>query len=702
MGELLTSGIGYNFKSKQEIAPFLELAGLGVSSLWARTTALKYDCTVAVGYPERFRPYPSDREELFNSLILVNGDGENVANYRKSSLYYTDETWASEGSGFYGGYIGSLGNTAMGICMDINPYRFKAPWTAFEFAFHVLEVRANLVIVSMAWNTLEDQQVYTSVPEEPDMDTLTYWVRRMEPIIRAEKEEEIIVVFANRCGVEGDATYAGTSAVIGIQNGVVCVYGLLGRGVQEVLMVDTDGPPFAKLADRPEGLGDSEEEVDLDEPVSDSPATSEKDDEESGPDDDAVWIDGRMYLPADAPTTPRFPSPRTTRARRPPPIRRRPDTSKEAQTCQRQASPREGYSPRFVESGGDYSPSYPTTSVPVSRRASAHGEEDPGMTNHVSPEATPYSSRPKLAITTESNRLPPTSRESALRAFQPGTPYASRDLCTPPETPFDNEPMTAVQQRYLLPSSFRYTPEEPESVPERQPRRATPAIPASRPDISRPPSRTVPTRPSSRTQEVKLSDLGDARREARSIPSSASRNHSQTRDADRRHTPGPSERTPGPRSQRPKPSFHGSTSNIQGSPNRLQKKTILLPSGPLQGVRDSDPFSSIPIAASPSVFQTTFNLAETVPRQPPQSARGWESNHSRPEQSTRRRKSISGLRVEPVNDLPILQPTIFSAIEPKMSTDRMWAAATAALPPRRPRTAFSSKDRIARPVAEQL
>lgn len=38
-------------------------------------------------------------------------------NYRKTFLYYTDETWALEGpDGFYGGTIPGLGNVAMGIC----------------------------------------------------------------------------------------------------------------------------------------------------------------------------------------------------------------------------------------------------------------------------------------------------------------------------------------------------------------------------------------------------------------------------------------------------------------------------------------------------------------------------------------------------------------------------------------------------------
>lgn len=112
---ILTSDAGYNFKSKEQITTYVEPSGSGISSLWARTMALKHDCTVAVGYPERTR-IPSGEEEFYNSLIVVNGDGETVANYRKTFLYYTDETWASEGDGFYQGEIQGLGQVAMGIC----------------------------------------------------------------------------------------------------------------------------------------------------------------------------------------------------------------------------------------------------------------------------------------------------------------------------------------------------------------------------------------------------------------------------------------------------------------------------------------------------------------------------------------------------------------------------------------------------------
>lgn len=113
---------GYNFKSLQHISSCLEHSDSGISSLWARTSALKHDCTVVVGYPETVDladRWPAN-PEYYNSAIIVNSDGETIGNYRKSHLYYTDETWALEGpDGFYHGRIPGIGRTAMGICMDI-------------------------------------------------------------------------------------------------------------------------------------------------------------------------------------------------------------------------------------------------------------------------------------------------------------------------------------------------------------------------------------------------------------------------------------------------------------------------------------------------------------------------------------------------------------------------------------------------------
>ncbi|PSS18734.1 hypothetical protein M430DRAFT_66727 [Amorphotheca resinae ATCC 22711] len=238
---------GYNFKSLQHITPYLEPTTSGTTSIWAKATASKYDCVVAVGYPEKVDSKPP---EYYNAAIIANSNGETVANYRKSFLYYTDETWALEGPGFFNGEIEGLGNTAMGICMDLNPYKFQTPWNTCEFANHVLNKKANLVVMSMAWLTHEDAQSFHRIPDEPDMETLTYWLARLEPIIRKNTEGEVIVVLANRTGVEEETVYAGTSCVLGIHQGEVTVYGVLGRGEKELLVVDTDEPSQTNLVFR--------------------------------------------------------------------------------------------------------------------------------------------------------------------------------------------------------------------------------------------------------------------------------------------------------------------------------------------------------------------------------------------------------------------------------------------------------------------
>lgn len=90
--------------------------------MWAINAALKHDCTVIAGYPEKVdlaNDWPAN-PEYYNSALVVDSDGNVVGNYRKTHLYYTDETWALEGpSGFHCQRISGLGTVALGICMDL-------------------------------------------------------------------------------------------------------------------------------------------------------------------------------------------------------------------------------------------------------------------------------------------------------------------------------------------------------------------------------------------------------------------------------------------------------------------------------------------------------------------------------------------------------------------------------------------------------
>ncbi len=74
-----------------------------------------------MGYPEiTTDPVPV----RYNSVVLVGPDGTVLANYRKRHLYYTDETWASEGpNDFFVANLPGLGRVAMGICESWNADR---------------------------------------------------------------------------------------------------------------------------------------------------------------------------------------------------------------------------------------------------------------------------------------------------------------------------------------------------------------------------------------------------------------------------------------------------------------------------------------------------------------------------------------------------------------------------------------------------
>lgn len=279
---------GYNFPSLESVLPFLEPTAQGPTTQWAIRTAKRLQCTIIVGYPElhrAIRPDGTREEKRYNSSVFVGPDGRILANYRKSFLYYTDETWASEGflststgTPFFASTISTLSpklsnNSPIGhgICMDINPYQFSSPWSNYEFATHMLRNRCHLVVLSMAWLTRLTPEECASQPDRPDMETVAYWLERFWPFVDSQPTEPIVVVFANRCGSEGKTVgeqrmehgevielgdrvaYAGSSCVMRFQSGSVKLWehdvgamkgdvGLLGKGEEGILVVDTAKP----------------------------------------------------------------------------------------------------------------------------------------------------------------------------------------------------------------------------------------------------------------------------------------------------------------------------------------------------------------------------------------------------------------------------------------------------------------------------
>ncbi|KAM5438376.1 Carbon-nitrogen hydrolase [Microsporum ferrugineum] len=309
---------GYNFPSLKAVRPYLEPSEAGPSACWARRIAQKLGSVVAVGYPEICPPLqpklpmqaktgedvrkPHD-ERRFNSLIIVRESGETLVNYRKHHLYYTDDPWAHEGESHESGFflmplsaglqqkipedsdgdtsstVAPPGNeipTAVGICMDINPYKFIAPYSACEFATHARSSGARLVIVSMAWLTLLSSEELATMEDKPDMDTFQYWISRFAPFFLPDEEHgevkdeigsdrvaepQVIIVFANRAGEEegqegkDTARYAGSSCVVGIRrcphkvgDGNVdkvemLIWDMLGASEEGICLVDTSSTP---------------------------------------------------------------------------------------------------------------------------------------------------------------------------------------------------------------------------------------------------------------------------------------------------------------------------------------------------------------------------------------------------------------------------------------------------------------------------
>ena len=258
---------GYNH-TRASIASLLEPTAKGVSTEWAILTAAKFDCLVTVGYPERCTvsgTSEADGLELlaYNSTVTVDQHGKVLAHYRKTHLYYTDESWAKEGPEKW--LVTDLPfhkhadtevkdpkvlKAAFGICMDLNPYQFTAPWDAYEFCTAAIEGQAQILVLSMAWLSSLPADELRELPLEPDFSTFSYWINRLMPFL--ETDNEVIVVCANRAGeedgtnpcgqLEEGVRYAGTSWIGKLSNGRVSVWGMLGRHEEGLLLADLEEP----------------------------------------------------------------------------------------------------------------------------------------------------------------------------------------------------------------------------------------------------------------------------------------------------------------------------------------------------------------------------------------------------------------------------------------------------------------------------
>ncbi|GME79714.1 unnamed protein product [Ambrosiozyma monospora] len=168
--------------------------------------------------------------------------------------------------------------------MDLNPYKFEAPFEKYEFANYCYLNDVDLVLVPTAWmNTTwkedwkqEDVDHYTKLYESeepfeynvdlkekdnlilnqytpptytrsyPDSQTALYWIMRFAPFYANHFTKPKVVAICNRSGIEGRAMYAGSSSIYRF-NGRdlgrtidVSVFGSLGQGNEGILVRDVE------------------------------------------------------------------------------------------------------------------------------------------------------------------------------------------------------------------------------------------------------------------------------------------------------------------------------------------------------------------------------------------------------------------------------------------------------------------------------
>jgi protein N-terminal amidase len=228
---------GYNL-SRETVCALAEEED-GETVQWARKLIASGLCKyVMLGFPLR-RP---NQDEFFNCVVIVSSSNPigKALIYKKHFLYEVDESWAKEGPGFTSFNLNLDGlhlKTCPGICMDINPKGFKAPFTAYEFARHCQSEQARLILLSNAWRLGPDAIVQD--PLEPHHATIRYWIQRLAPLVLESHDSPILVVVCNRTGVEHNVTFAGSSCAFLFHGGKYRVLASLGVAEESLLLFET-------------------------------------------------------------------------------------------------------------------------------------------------------------------------------------------------------------------------------------------------------------------------------------------------------------------------------------------------------------------------------------------------------------------------------------------------------------------------------
>ena len=234
---------GYCFKDREDILEYcIDVEKLNESLImrWAMEIATRYEVFLQFGVARR-----TVDEKLYNSLVLMDPQGKIRIIYDKTFLYYTDETWATEGRGFQTIDVKYSDcppiKVGFAICMDFNNYKFESPWELYEMATYYADRNVQLLQCCMAW--LEAPLPVDCEPpseKEKMYNRLNYWAARLKPIIfksGSDSSYRCVVLISNRVGKEGDVVFGGTSCCFIIENGRISLDSCLGTTEEAVLKI---------------------------------------------------------------------------------------------------------------------------------------------------------------------------------------------------------------------------------------------------------------------------------------------------------------------------------------------------------------------------------------------------------------------------------------------------------------------------------
>jgi len=196
---------GYNIgQTVQALAEKVD----GPSCQTSAQIARKADIAILYGYPERLN------DDVYNSALLIDRNGNTRANYRKTHLYGGyKKRFFKPGDSLI---LAELEGLKIGIliCYDVEfPEAVRA----------LVYTGADLIAVPTA--LMED------------------YCRVAEKVVPARAyESEIYVAYVNRCGSEGDTIYCGRSCLVGPDGRDVLRAGL----TEELLLADIDKNAIAE------------------------------------------------------------------------------------------------------------------------------------------------------------------------------------------------------------------------------------------------------------------------------------------------------------------------------------------------------------------------------------------------------------------------------------------------------------------------